>query len=70
MHKVLASIPDEQERFEAVSTPRPTGAVVRRGGRTKVRSGWWAERSILRRASRRRWRRSTTWPPTTRSPRW
>jgi hypothetical protein len=70
IHKVLASILDEQERFEAVNNPPPTRAADSRAGRTTVRNGWWAGRSIPRRASRRRWRRSTTWPPTTRSPPW
>ncbi|MDX3783490.1 DUF6192 family protein [Streptomyces europaeiscabiei] len=71
IHKILASIPDEQERFEAVTTPpRPARAADRPGGRMTARSGSWAGRSTPRRASRRRSRRSTTWPPTTRSRRW
>lgn len=69
IHKILASIPDERERFEAVDNPRPVRAAGPRAGRTTVRNGSSAGRSIPRRASRRRWTRFTTWPRTTRWPR-
>ncbi|RPE38216.1 hypothetical protein EDD90_1092 [Streptomyces sp. Ag109_O5-1] len=69
IHKILSSIPEEQERFEAVDNPRPTRAAGPRAGRMTARSGSSAGRSTPPRASRRRWTRSTNWPPMTRWPR-
>ncbi|MGW0275669.1 DUF6192 family protein [Streptomyces sp. NPDC003006] len=40
IHTILASIPDEAERFEAVNNPCPSRAAGRRGGRTTVRNEW------------------------------
>ncbi|GGY61909.1 hypothetical protein GCM10010326_65960 [Streptomyces xanthochromogenes] len=70
IHKILASIPDESERFEGSAAPRPTRATHHRGEPATARNGWWAGRSTLGRMPRRRSRRSMTWPRTTPSRRW
>ncbi|WP_234332095.1 DUF6192 family protein [Streptomyces sp. NRRL F-5650] len=67
IHKLLASIPDEEERFEAVASPpaHPRGGPTRWTHDSAKRIvGWKVDTP---RASRKKWTPSMTWQRTTRS---
>ena len=66
VHRVLGSIPDEEERFAAIKQPPEDGA----GGRSTTPTGGSGARSSTPSLPRRRSPRSTPWPATRTSLLW
>ncbi|REH25817.1 hypothetical protein BX268_7816 [Streptomyces sp. 2221.1] len=66
VHRVLAQIADEAERFATIAKPPR----ARRGGRGTRPTARWVARSSVRHRLRRRFPRSTIWPGTRTSLRW